>query len=166
MEDLAGRLGASYHPDPMVFPKIGQPGSADSIRIDDEQFRQLIKHGDRDNVDTGPIKNELSRHLLCSAARTRCAISPHGEVFPCGLWRIPLGNLRQQKFEDIWHGENASKIRAITVNDFPECAKCELVYYCARCPGLVHMENSGFLGPSSENCRLARALKGVRHGRD
>lgn len=49
------------------------------------------------------------------------------------------------------------------INDLPVCSKCELAKYCARCPGLVSMEkeDSGISGPSSVNCRMARAIKEV-----
>ena len=162
MEDLARRLGVSYHPDPLIFPKAGQPGSADSIRINDEQLWQLVEQQNWVNIDAGIITNDPGKALLCSGGRTRCAISPHGEVFPCALWRIPLGDLRQHTFKEVWHSEAANRVRAVTVNDFPMCTKCALVHYCTRCPGMVYMENSSISGPSLENCRMACAIKGVK----
>jgi radical SAM protein with 4Fe4S-binding SPASM domain len=164
VEEIARQMGASYSPDPLVFPKVGHPGSAADIRMDDDQLRTLIMERNWVPDDTDLMMSNLECHLICSAARTRCTISPQGKVFPCAAWRLPLGDLRQQTFRDIWYGETACRIRAITVSDLPTCANCELVKYCARCPGMVHMEkeNGGFSGPSSENCRLARAIKGVK----
>jgi radical SAM protein with 4Fe4S-binding SPASM domain len=165
MANLARQLGVFYNPDPIIFPKVGQPGSADHIRMDDEQLRTLICERNwipsDDDIATDDLKS-LRRHLICGAARHRCTISSQGEVFPCALWRVLLGDLRRQSFRDVWYGEAAAEIRAIEVHDIKVCANCELVGYCARCPGLVRMENGGISGPSSENCRLARAIKGVR----
>ncbi len=110
-------------------------------------------------------KADLEHCLMCTGARLRCAISPRGEVFPCALWRIPLGDLRQQSFRDIWHGEAARRIRSIEVSDRPVCASCELVAYCFHCVGMASTEKGGISGPSSENCRLARVLKEVNDGR-
>jgi len=166
IENIAQQLDAEFSPDPIIFPKVGEPGSADYIRMDDEQLRTLISERDWIPDDTDDMMSDLKRHLICGAGRTRCAISPQGEVFPCTLWRIPLGDLRQQTFKDIWHGETVRGIRAIEVSDMPDCVNCELVNYCARCPGLVYIENSGISGPSSENCRLARAIKGVIDDRE
>lgn len=165
IESIARELGASFRPDPIVFPKVSQPDSATNLRMDDEQLRKLISERDWIPANTEQTVTDLRAHLICGAGRTRCAISPQGEVFPCAVWRIPLGNLRQQTFQDIWHGDAAKGIRAIEISDMQVCASCELVSYCARCPGLIHMERSGILGPSSENCRLARAIKGVRDGK-
>ena len=168
IENLAKQLGASFYPDPMIFPKVGrQPDSAADVRIDDDQLRTLIKMR---NWASGEAvvttANDLKRHLICGAGRSMCAISPQGEVFPCTLWRIPLGNLRKQTFKKIWHGEAASRIRAIQVNGESVCASCEVGSYCARCLAMVYIESGGISGPSSENCRLAYAIKGVRDERE
>ena len=166
IENIAKQLGASYDSDLLVLPKVGQPGSADHIRVDDEQLRRFIEDRNWITNDADVKKADLEHHLICTAGRVRCAISPQGEVFPCALWRIPLGDLRQQSFGDIWYGEAAGNIRSIKASDIQPCAKCKLVGYCNRCPGLARTENGGISGPSSENCRLARALKGVRDDRE
>ncbi len=164
IESIVREFGAAYRLDPIIFPKVGWPGSADNIRMDDEQLRTLIVERDWVPDDCDRLTTNLQSHLICSAGRTRCTISPQGDVFPCTMWRVPLGNLREKSFRDIWRGEAVGKIRSISVHDMGECSGCELISYCARCPGLVHMENGSILGPSSENCRLAGAVKGVKHG--
>ena len=75
-----------------------------------------------------------------------------------------LGDLKKQRFEDIWLGQAAADIRSVKVSDFPVCSTCELVEYCARCPGLVSLDggDSDIMGPSLMNCRIARAVKEVR----
>lgn len=166
IESIARELGALYRPDLLVLPKVGQLGSAANVRMDDEQLRTLVAERDWVPGDSELAMCKLESHLICGAARTRCAISPQGDVFPCSAWRIPLGNLRKRSFRDIWQGEPAGRIRTIEVGDFKTCISCELLSYCARCPGLVHMENGGGLGPSSENCRLAGVIKGVKDDRD
>ncbi|GAH66187.1 unnamed protein product, partial [marine sediment metagenome] len=122
MENIAKQLGASYSPDPLVFPKLEQPGSAACIRMDDDQLRTLISERNWVPDDNELMMTSLKRQLICGAGRTRCAISPQGEVFPCTVWRIPLGDLRQQTFKDIWQGEAAGGIRAIGVSDMQVCA--------------------------------------------
>jgi radical SAM protein with 4Fe4S-binding SPASM domain len=162
IESIARDVGAAYRPDPILFPKVGDPASAAYIRMDDEQLRAVIteRHwvpGEKDLVGCS-----IDSHLTCGAGRTRCAVSPQGDVFPCTLWRVSLGNLGEKGFREIWHGELARQIRDIRHEDMEVCSNCEFVSYCARCPGLVYMEDGDILGPSSENCRLARATKGVR----
>lgn len=162
MEHLSKELGVTYDADPLIFPKVGQPGSADNIRLESEQLKTLYKEEKWVNNDPDLKDVDLQNRLICNAGRKVCTISPQGEVFPCALWRIPLGNLKQQNFRDIWYGEAASNIRSINAKDIKPCTSCELLAYCSRCPGLAGMENDGISGPSSENCRLARVLKGVK----
>lgn len=168
IENIGKQLGTTNNFDPFLLSKVGQPGSADCVRMDYEELKTFVSERNWVPDDAALMKVGLEAHLLCSACRSRCAISPLGEVFPCTSWRIPMGDLRQQTFRDIWYGEAASRVRSIEVKDMPDCAKCELVRYCARCPGLVHLENGngGVSGPSSVNCRVARAIKEVKDVRD
>lgn len=165
IEDLAKQLGARYSADPLLFPAVGKPGSAAALRMDNEQLKAFIRDRSQVSQDTELTALELQRHLICSAARTKCAVSPQGEVVPCVVWRLSLGDLRRQTLKEIWQGEIASGIRATGVSDLPTCNNCELAGYCLRCPGMLYMEkeNSGISGPSSENCRLARAAKEVKN---
>jgi radical SAM protein with 4Fe4S-binding SPASM domain len=165
IENIAKKLDASISFDPLIFPKAEQPASADDIRMSDDQLRKLICERNWVPKDTDLLMTDPQCHLICSAGRMRCAISPQGEVFPCALWRISLGDLRHQTFKSIWHGEAAHRVRAIEVSRMPACASCELENYCSRCPGMIHMENGSISGPSLENCRLALALKGVKYER-
>lgn len=158
---LADRLGVQHHADPLILPKYDQPGSADELRINDEQLHRLLVQRNWINLDVTIFGDDPDGHILCGGGRVSVCISPYGEVFPCPVWHIPVGNLRQQSFKDIWQGEAVNRLRAITINDFPDCIKCRYIKYCTRCPGLVSMESSGISGPSPENCRLARAIKGV-----
>jgi radical SAM protein with 4Fe4S-binding SPASM domain len=159
LKDLAWGLGASYRPDARIYPKDGEPGSADAFRIDDEQLRDFIKRNSPANPES--VVDDLSKHLLCTAGRDIYAISPRGEVYPCPTWRMPIGDLKRQTFKEIWNGDAATAIRTTTINDFPTCVNCDLVRHCARCPGLVYAENSDISGPSLESCRVARVAKGV-----
>ncbi len=166
IEKIATELGADYIPDPLILPKAGQPGSTNHLRMDDEQLRTFIDEQNWIKKDADAKKADLEHSLFCAAAKIRCAVSPQGEVFPCPLWRITLGNLRRQSFREIWYGEAARSIRSIGVSRRPVCANCELGGYCFHCPGLAHMENGGISGPSSEDCRLARAFKEVRDDKE
>jgi radical SAM protein with 4Fe4S-binding SPASM domain len=166
IESIARGLGASYRPDPILFPKVGHPGSAAAFRMDDEQLRAIVSQRNWIPDDADVVMCSMESHLTCGAGRTRCAVSPQGDVFPCTLWRASLGKLSERSFSEIWRGASAEWIRSISYGALESCARCELVGYCARCPGLIYMEDGDILGPSSENCRLAGATEGVKHGTD
>jgi radical SAM protein with 4Fe4S-binding SPASM domain len=47
--------------------------------------------------------------LLCSAGHTACYISAYGEFYPCVQFPLSGGNVRQQRFIDIWGGSEQLK---------------------------------------------------------
>lgn len=63
----------------------------------------------------------------CHALERRVAIAANGDVMPCMLWaREPLGNLYQQSFDEIWHGDRRMAYRREFRDDKPPmwCPTC------------------------------------------
>ena len=69
----------------------------------------------------------------CLAGTGVCFISHEGEVFPCGYLPVIAGDLRKQKFVDIW--ENAEVFIALrdTSNLKGKCGCCEFRNVCLGC---------------------------------
>jgi radical SAM protein with 4Fe4S-binding SPASM domain len=74
-------------------------------------------------VDGRETRREVGKYGLRiepGDTRTHCLfpwhytiIGPYGEMQPCGWWYAePMGNVRQESFEDIWNGERFRKLRA------------------------------------------------------
>ena len=105
--------------------------------------------------------------LPCSAGHTACYISPYGEVFPCVQFPLPTGNLRRERFADVWHeSPQMNEVRAIRMRDLPTCSTCSLMTTCTRCPGLAYMEGS-MKGPSSADCEKSTVrARGLAAGKD
>ena len=94
--------------------------------------------------------------LPCSAGHNSCYISPYGDVFPCVQLPQAAGNLRREKFDDIWyHAPQLQRLRAIRESQLPICSRCEIRSYCERCPGLALMEGGNLLGAYERACALA-----------
>jgi AdoMet-dependent heme synthase len=92
----------------------------------------------------------------CSAGHNSCYISPYGDVFACVQLPIPAGNLRRQRFAEIWSGSPAlQKVRAARESELTVCSRCQLRRYCERCPGLAWMEGGDLLGAYERACELA-----------
>jgi radical SAM protein with 4Fe4S-binding SPASM domain len=82
-------------------------------------------------------------------------------VFPCVQFPLPSGNLRKQKFIDIWRNSNELKeVRSIRSRDLPVCSSCSHVGTCSRCPGLAYMEGS-MRGPSTADCEKSFHRTGI-----
>jgi len=102
------------------------------------------------------IESPAYQDLPCSAGHNSCYISPYGDVFPCVQLPQAAGNLRREKFDDIWyHAPQLERLRAIRESQLPICSRCEIRSYCERCPGLALMEGGSLLGAYERACALA-----------
>jgi MoaA/NifB/PqqE/SkfB family radical SAM enzyme len=74
---------------------------------------------------------------VCSAAIKSLTIDPYGNVFPCVMWRRPLGNILRQDIFDIWYGENSAlkEVRETTVK-IKEVFSEEDLKFAHPCVGL------------------------------
>jgi MoaA/NifB/PqqE/SkfB family radical SAM enzyme len=56
-----------------------------------------------------------NRFLPCEMGTESCFIDPSGDVLACnGMdFKVPMGNIKEQSFEEIWNSEKADKVRTI-----------------------------------------------------
>jgi radical SAM protein with 4Fe4S-binding SPASM domain len=108
------------------------------------------------------IESLAYEDLPCSAGHNSCYISPYGDVYPCVQLPQAAGNLRRDKFTDIWyHAPQLERLRAVRESQLPICSRCEIRSYCERCPGLALMEGGDLLGAYERACELAEAKAGL-----
>jgi len=164
---LARQLGVSYTLDPTVTPKMDGDTSILSLRVDEEDLDALF--ADPDLVGEvaeyckppAPVDNDVMEGYSCSAGHTACYISPYGDVFPCVQFPLPTGNVRRQKFADIWYrSPQMHEVRSIKIKDLTVCSSCAHAGGCTRCPGLAFMEGS-MRGPSTADCQKSYHRTGV-----
>jgi len=164
---LAGELGVECTLDPTITPMMDGDRSVLSLGVDQDALRQVFRDaslvGDVDEFCAIPDPAEKSEleNLPCSAGHTTCYVSPYGDVFPCVQFPLPTGNVRQQRFIDIWrHSDSMNEVRSIRVKDLSTCTQCTHVSSCSRCPGLAFMEGN-MRGPSSQDCEKSFARTGI-----
>ena len=95
---------------------------------------------------------------ICKAGRGFCSISPVGDVFPCMLMPLRLGNLRQASFAQIWHTHPVAELtylRSLTSKDLWRCQGCSLSPFCNRCLGVALSETGQLTNPAPSACRWA-----------
>jgi radical SAM protein with 4Fe4S-binding SPASM domain len=81
--------------------------------------------------------------------------------FPCVQFPLPTGNIRQQKFLDIWNlSPEMKEVRSIQAKDLTVCSSCSHVTTCTRCPGLAYVEGN-MRGPSTADCEKSFYRTGV-----
>jgi radical SAM protein with 4Fe4S-binding SPASM domain len=164
---LAGELGVECTLDPTITPMMDGNRSVLDLGVDQTALRQVFRDtalvGDVEEfcaIPAEPGEDDLDA-TPCSAGDTACYVSPYGEVFPCVQFPLPTGNVRQQRFVDIWrHSEQMNDVRSIRVKDLTTCPSCTHVSNCTRCPGLAFLEGN-MRGPSSQDCGKSFARTGV-----
>lgn len=164
---LAAELGVECTLDPTITPMMDGDRSVLSLGIDQNSMRQVFRDAELvGNVDEfcaiaeKPGEDELNSRP-CSAGHTTCYVSPYGDVFPCVQFPLPTGNVRSQRFIDIWqHSDQMNEVRSIRMKDLTTCTSCTHVGNCTRCPGLAFTEGN-MRGPSSLDCEKSFAKTGI-----
>jgi MoaA/NifB/PqqE/SkfB family radical SAM enzyme len=86
---------------------------------------------------------------LCSAGHNMCAISASGDLLPCNLFHLPLGNVRTQPLAELWANSPAlRRLRQARVRDVKASALGALPRYIDFCPGLNLLEEGDYLVPA------------------
>jgi len=167
VQKLATELGAHYTLDPTITPMMDGDTSVLSLRIPGEELPDvfhnpaLVANQEEFCAPPKPPSKEDLEGYSCSAGHSFCYISPYGEVFPCVQFPLPTGNVRQQKFLDIWNlSPQLKEVRSIKAKDLTVCSSCTHVSSCTRCPGLAYMEGS-MRGPSTADCEKSFYRTGV-----
>lgn len=164
---LAHELDVPYTLDPTITPKMNGDESILNLRAPMANLREVFQ--DQDLVGDvmqfcapPPAPDEsIMDGYPCSAGHTSCYISPYGDVFPCVQFPLPSGNVRQQRFIDIWRNSRAlNDVRSIRARDLPTCSTCSHVGTCTRCPGLAYMEGN-MRGPSTADCEKSFVRTGI-----
>jgi len=78
----------------------------------------------------------------CLAGTSYCIISPSGDVQPCAYLNLPIGNVRDIPFSEIWEN-NAIFKELRTLNYSGKCGLCKYKKACGGCRARVAHYNDG-----------------------
>lgn len=129
--------------DSTIFRKNDGNETPLKYRVDNYELKQF------ENSEYGKkltYKPRKLNSLLCNAGVTRIAIDSDGTVFPCSIFRLPIGNIKRQDLNSILEkSEELHRYLQYRVRDLPrECLNCEGLNYCKICPGLSYNEYSDY----------------------
>ena len=100
---------------------------------------------------SGETLAELPAHGMnamtrgCLAGQGVCFISHRGEIFPCGYLPIAAGDLRRQKFQEIWdHAEIFQTFRSAGKLE-GKCGICEFKQVCMGCRARAYGVTGNYL---------------------
>ncbi|OGO22528.1 MAG: hypothetical protein A2144_02215 [Chloroflexi bacterium RBG_16_50_9] len=117
---------------------------------------ELIECGWQPDASSIP---DNDRPQLCKAGKGICSVSPVGDVFPCIMFPMKLGSLKNSKFDEIWSLEPCAELRYLRLmrrSDLFACKTCTVKDYCQRCTGSAYLESGRTDGPSPSACRQAQ----------
>ena len=91
---------------------------------------------------------ELSEFIGgCGAGRFYCAIEPNGDIYPCVFFPLKVGNVREDRFEDVW--DNNQVFWDLRDRDKLKghCGECEYRYVCGGCRARAYGYFGDYLAP-------------------
>lgn len=143
---------------PYIFLKNDGGQRPTELRLDNQQLKQFFL-GLRKEAKGEPSNN---RGLICNFGRSVCTINAHGEIYPCVAVPIILGNLKTQRFKDVWsNSAPLERIRTMCAADLKKCQNCNLADWCFRCSGFSYLENGNLFSCAQESRRFAKIIKEV-----
>lgn len=159
--ELAKSLRVSVELGSNITPKKDGSLLPTKLKIVDADSESMVFDTIRELI---PPKREAQKHRkktdrLCGAGQHSLSINPYGEVFPCIMLPMCIGNVTQSNIEDIWfHSkalsewrQNNRRIRRIG------CENCKFSDDCIFCPGEAMMRTGDPLHKYDEACRSTYA---------
>ncbi|MBO8159504.1 putative heme d1 biosynthesis radical SAM protein NirJ2 [Thermosyntropha sp.] len=105
---------------------------------------QFIRIADRKGI---PLR--FSRG--CLAGISYCIVSPRGDVQPCAYLDIPLGNVREKPFNEIWLNDPIlNKLRTMEYKG--KCGICDYKEKCGGCRARAYYYSQGDFMAEDEWC--------------
>ncbi len=116
------------------------------------QYYRILRQRRAEARRAGESVPELPAHGMhavtkgCLAGSGVCFISHQGEVFPCGYLPVAAGDLRRERFSDIW--EHAPIFATLREPDNLEgkCGLCEFKQVCMGCRARAYGVSGNYLG--------------------
>lgn len=155
LKRLAESEGCAFECDSMILPM--NKGETSPYALNHEQHFIFLKDMYMPSL-INCISNKDASNLHCDAGRSLCGISPGGEVFPCIILPISLGNLQKTSFKTIWFGEKSAEFRKQEEKIEEACKKCSQNIMCSRCHAIAFFETKKWAGKSDSLCARTDAL--------
>jgi len=124
----------NFNFDVLLFPRINQDNEQISkYSVSTKQFGKLLREEDFAAL-TAKYLNDLP---YCTGARTKIAISPQGDIYPCNMVQERLGNVLEKSIEDILN--QSHKAKKFKNWERAQCKKCR-TKYCKKCQAFTKRE--------------------------
>lgn len=111
------------------------------------------------DIDVSTIMEEK----VCNICEDSLCITYTGDVIPCINLYYVLGNVYNEKINDIWHSSKIDQIRELTkYKYFKKCLICpDIKYNKFWCLATNYYETGDMHTPSEFSCNMCRDIKAV-----
>lgn len=157
--DLAVELGAMAHHIFFLVP-TGRAVNIEQESLRAEQYEKLLhrimKKQQQVDIELKPtcapqfmrIADQMGLKMRftkgCLAGTAYCIISPKGDVQPCAYLNIPVGNVRQQPFSEIWQdNEVFQRLRQEPLKG--GCGSCRYGNICGGCRARAYFYHDDYM---------------------
>lgn len=148
--ELAESLGAEAAMDPALKGREDGERAPEQLRADNDSVRDFLRLVGGEEPGFEPDFDPTQRRL-CAAAKN-IHIEPDGELRPCSLLDVPLGNAKDGLARQ---NEAGKTLRDLRWSDLQGCSSCELARFCARCHAQSLKEVGDALAPYPDACNNA-----------
>lgn len=154
--EMMKRIGVSYYIESNVVQTREGSTHTQDMRISREEYKSSLRKG----------LLEMPIDFICKSGGNRMRIDALGEVYPCEYVSFSFGNIKKEKFEDIWYGKEMKKFRKARDGYLPkECEKCDVKDSCGRCPAFIWKKGEYINTKTQDMCVKARAAVEVKKER-
>ena len=113
--------------------------------LTEEQFEWLektmneLKEKYKDKIDI-QWEEEPGKEHRCGAGFTRWVVTSNGDVYPCAIFRVALGNVAREDPVDILKSPAVEFLQTLTSPHDALCGNCQFLYVCKEChaQGFAH----------------------------
>src|SRR4030065_444081 len=109
-------------------------------------FRIMRQRAKEEGIHITPQTHGMAAMTKgCLAGSAVCFVSHKGEVFPCGYLPVEAGNIRKQRFKDVWENAEVFKKLRDPENLEGKCGICEYKKVCLGCRARAFYDRGSYL---------------------
>lgn len=146
-----------------ILPTSPDDSRPSRYRLNDENlyFENMLYEAETLGYGIHNVYCDEKRTRVCGLGRC-INVTPNGDVYPCNVLNVTVGNLRKQSISEVWNSPQLIELRKFSVSNLSEkCRKCENLNYCLYCPGAVLRETGSMTTPAPDTCSISRAKRRV-----
>lgn len=129
--------------------------------------RQLIWSVKSEDVDIHATVAQRAGQGTCGAGRSQFYIAPDGSVWPCVMFPMQMGHLREHRLVDIWdHSPERQSIVRFNNSHRDACQTCAGSEVCFYCAGEAYKTTGDFRNPPAHfHSRTRDLMRGLELAR-